>query len=62
MLDARDLPVVDQYAAAPDPPGSVEFLEMSKQIMENNNLIIPNTVERAIELYIVLTTTIELQN
>ena len=37
-LDMRDLPIVSQYAQSPDPPGSLEFLQAAKPIMDSYSL------------------------
>ena len=59
-LDSRDLPSAYQYAEPPDPIASVEFLQAAKCIMEDNNVhTMPNNVESALDLYVLLTTTIE---
>ena len=58
-VDVRDLPTAYQYAEPPDPPASLEFLQAAKAIMDDNNLNMPNSVEEAMNLYVVLTTTIE---
>ena len=59
QLDVRDLPTVHQYAESPDPIASVEFLQAAKSIMEDNNMHMPNTIEEAMNLYVLLTTTFE---
>ena len=59
QLDMRDLPIVTQYAQSPDPPGSLEFLQAAKPIMDSYSLNIPNSIEEAMDLYVILTTAIE---
>ena len=46
-VENRDILVAEEYTEEPDPPGSLEQLEM------------PSTVQEALNLYVVLTTTIE---
>ena len=51
-LDARDLISAQQYAEAPDPIASLEFLQAAKGIMEDHNIdIMPNNVESAMECF-----------
>ena len=57
---ARDLAVAEQYTEEPDPPASLEFLEMVKALMTQNALTFPTSVNEAIDLYVTLTTTIEM--
>ena len=59
QLNSRDLPTVYQYAQPPDPPASLEFLQAAKQIMDSNNLDMPISIKEALDLYVILTTTIE---
>lgn len=59
-LDAADLPTVCQYAIQPQPPGGLEFLQMAKNIMDDHHYDdLPDTIEGALDLYIILTTTVE---
>lgn len=59
-LDNRDLPTVCEYALPPDPPGSLEFLMMAKRLMEENGIfLLPQTIEAALDLYVLLVTIIE---
>lgn len=59
-LDTRDLPSAYQYAEAPDPPASLEFLQAAKCIMADNNILyMPTSIQSALNLYVVLTTTFE---
>lgn len=59
-LDPADLPTVCQYAKEPEPPGSFDFLQMAKRIMQDHYYDdLPDTVEGALDLYITLTTTVE---
>ena len=55
-IDARDIAVVETYT---EPPAPLEFLEVAEKVMEENSLEIPTNVEQAIDLYILLTSTIE---
>ena len=58
-VDARDIPQVENYAEAPDPPASLEFLQLAQLIMDANSLQMPRSIEQAIDLYVTLTCTIE---
>ena len=59
MIDVRDIPVANEHADKPDPPGSLQFLEATQLIMNQQHLSMPSSVEEALNLYIVLITTIE---
>ena len=59
MVDNRDITVAEEYTEEPDPPGSLEFLEVAQTIMDQEHLGMPNTVQEALNLYVVFTTTIE---
>ena len=56
QLDATDLQEAYKYAKEPDPPGSLEFLQAAKQIIDNYRLEMPEDTEEALELYVLLTT------
>ena len=58
-MDSRDVSVVMEYTEVPDPPGSLEFLELASQIMSQYNLSMPNTVQEALEVFVLLITVIE---
>ena len=59
-LDNRDLPTVCEYTLSSDPLESLEFLIMAKRLMEENGIfLLPQTVEAALDLYVLLVTTIE---
>jgi hypothetical protein len=59
-LDQRDLAPVVPYTEESHPPASLEFLLVAKQIMEDNGYgDMPKTVAEALDLYILLTSTIE---
>ena len=58
-LDVRDLTTVYQYAETPDSIASMEFFQAAKCIMEENNMHMPQNIESAMNLYVLLTTTIE---
>lgn len=51
--------VVEKYAEEPDPPGSLEFLEATSVIMEENNIHFPHTVAQALDVYVTLVCIIE---
>ena len=51
--------VAKEYTEEPDPPGSLEFLELALEIMTQHHLFMPNTVQEALELYVSLTTIIQ---
>ena len=60
QLDTRDLPSAYQYAEAPDPPASLEFLQAAKCIMADNSILyMPASIQSALNLYVVLTKTVE---
>ena len=58
-VENRDILVAEEYTEEPDPPGSLEFLEVAQTIMDQEQLEMPSTVQEALNLYVVLTTTIE---
>lgn len=58
-LDARDIPHTQEYTEAPDPPASLEFLELAQLVMDANAPQLPQSIEQAIHLYVTLTCTIE---
>ena len=59
-MDARDISVSEDYAEEPDPPASLEFLQVAKLVMDaDSSLQMPISIEQAIDLYISLTCTIE---
>ena len=58
-VDPRDTSVAKEYTEEPDPPGSLEFLELALEIMTQHHLFMPNTVQEALELYVSLTTIIQ---
>lgn len=51
--------MAEEYTEEPDPPGSLEFLDVAQTIMDQEKLEMPSTVQEALNLYVVLTTTIE---
>ncbi len=38
-----------RYAVSPGPPASLEFLELAKSLMEENNVTFPQTVGDAMD-------------
>ena len=48
------IPQVENYAEAPDPPASLEFLQLAQLIMGANCLQMPRSIEQAIDLYVAL--------
>ena len=58
-VTARDIRECLQYAESPDPPGSVEFLEMVSHMMQTHNLPFPTNVKEALDLYVTVTTFLE---
>ena len=49
------------YTEVPDPPVSLEFLQMVSDLMAQNNVEFPCTVKDAVELYVTLVELIEEQ-
>ena len=58
-IDSRDIPPASQYAEVPDPPASLEFLEMALMLMNEQGVTMPSTISEALDLYVTLTTIIE---
>ena len=48
-----------RYSEEPDPPGSIEFLEMAQELMTLHNLIFPRSIQEAIDVYVTMTTVLE---
>ena len=57
--DPRDVTTALQYAEEPDPPCSLEFLEMARDVMNAHHISFPNTISAAVDLYVTLTTILE---
>ena len=55
----RDIQVAKQYAEVPDPPGSLEFLQVAYELMTEHQLDFPQTIEDAMCLYAELVALIE---
>ena len=55
-VDMRDIPLAEAF---PDLPASLEFLQVADTVMRENSLELPTTVKEAIDLYILLTSTID---
>ena len=55
----RDLGAVQSYTEEPDPPASLEFLEAAHTLMTANNIIFPENIADAINVYISLVSLIE---
>ena len=53
------LTVCKEYSEAPDPPGTVEFLEMAQCLMSTHNLTFPKKTEEAVNLYVTMTTILD---
>ena len=51
--------VAKEYTKEPDPPDSLEFLELALEIMTQHRLFMPNTVQEALKLYVSLITIIQ---
>lgn len=56
---SNDIRECFQYAEMPDPPGSLEFLEMALQILRMQNLLFPTSLQEALDLYVTMTTILE---
>lgn len=58
-ISNRDVNVCLEYTEDPDPPASLDFLELAKNFMENSseyaNLSLPTTIAAALNLYVDLT-------
>ena len=48
-----------EYTEEPDPPGSLEFLEVASRIMHQYHLSMPSTVQEALDVFVVLTSVLE---
>lgn len=44
-----------KYAEDPDPPGSLEFLNMALSVMREHHLSFPTSVKQAIDLFVTMT-------
>ena len=60
-VDSRDIRQASEYAEEPDPPASLEFLQVALLLMNEQGLAMPNTISEALNLYVVLTTLIEVE-
>ena len=58
-MNLSDLTACSEYSEPPDPPGSLEFLEMAKDLMHMHNLPFPTSVQEAIDLYVTMTAILE---
>ena len=58
-IDGRDIRQASEYAEVPDPPGSLEFLQMALMLMNKQGLAMPTTISEAINLYVTLVAIIE---
>ena len=47
-----DLSIAECYGDSPDPPASLEFLELVQILMQENNLLFPQTVKDAVDFYV----------
>ncbi len=56
---AADVTSAKQYADIPDPPASLEFLELVQMLMEEHNVQFPRTVGDAMEFYVQMVQFIE---
>ena len=57
--DPRDETTALQYAEEPDPPCSLEFLQMVRDVMNTHHISFQNTISAAVDLYVTLTTILE---
>ena len=58
-MNASDTRECLEYAEAPDPPASLEFLEMASCIMTAYGLSFPSNLKEALDLYVTLTSMVE---
>ena len=58
-VSAPDLVTCEDYTESPDPPGTVEFLEMAKLLLSAHHLNFPKTLPEAINVYVTMTTVLE---
>ncbi len=56
---AADVTCAKQYADIPDPPDSLEFLELVQMLMEEHNVQFTRTVGDAMEFYVQMVQFIE---
>ena len=55
----RDITTSEEYCEQPDPPGTLEFLEMARELMSTYNLVFPSSLQDALDLYVIMTTILE---
>ena len=58
-IDSRDIPPASEYAEIPDPPASLDFLQLALMLMNEQGLNMPSTISEALNLYVTLITIIE---
>lgn len=56
----RDIAESSRYSEEPSPPGTLEFLMMAQELMSTHHLSFPQTITEAIDVYITMTTILEL--
>ena len=59
ISNARDVQVVTCHVEEPDPPASLEFLEVAKAIMEQNNIHFPKTIIESVDSYVTMISLLE---
>ena len=57
-VDLRDLAEAEKYATCPDPPASLEFLELANIVVEEYHLLFPSNISEALDFYVQLITII----
>ena len=57
--DSTDIPPASEYAEIPDPPASLDFLELALMLMNEHTLSMPKTIAEALDLYVSLVAIIE---
>ena len=59
VVNSRDIISAMEHVEEPDPPCSLEFLEMARDLMNAHNLSFPDTTSTALDLYIKMTTLLD---
>lgn len=59
QVNSRDITTGMDYTEEPDPPCSLEFLEMDHDMMNVHHFSFPDTISTALDLYVNVTTMLE---